>query len=171
MERHVSTVEGWEILTPVEWCGSAVRAGSPPNFKPLVLQDRPLVAEGVALQADGLRRPWTVPWTISIPSEPLELDHEDQYRRSEEPYAGPEEFSARALVNWSDEGLYLGIDVMKPEVVPARSHKPRRSCWTTSRRDPWRWHPGVLPASRVTMRSWPAHRALGRKRRADRPRR
>jgi hypothetical protein len=49
--------------------------------------------------------------------EPLELDHEDQYRRSEEPYPGPEEFSARAFLNWNDEGLYLGVEVVKPDVV------------------------------------------------------
>jgi hypothetical protein len=46
------------------------------------------------------------------------LDHEDQYRRSEEPYAGPVEFAGRAYVNWSDEGLYLAVEVTKPEVFP-----------------------------------------------------
>jgi hypothetical protein len=51
------------------------------------------------------------------PAEPLQLDHEDQYRRSEEPYAGPESFSASAVVNWDDEALYLGVDVIKPEVI------------------------------------------------------
>ncbi|HSJ74670.1 MAG TPA: hypothetical protein VK899_00515, partial [Gemmatimonadales bacterium] len=50
-------------------------------------------------------------------SEPLELDHEDQYRRSEEPYPGPEEFSARAFVNWSDAGLHVAVEVTKPELV------------------------------------------------------
>src|SRR5690348_16891842 len=48
---------------------------------------------------------------------PLELDHEDQYRRSEDPYPGPEEFSARAYLNWNDEALYLAVDVTKPEVL------------------------------------------------------
>jgi hypothetical protein len=58
------------------------------------------------------------------PSEPLELDHEDQYRRSEEPYPGPEEFSARAFVNWSDEGLYLGVEVLKPAMVARDPQAP-----------------------------------------------
>jgi hypothetical protein len=52
------------------------------------------------------------------PGEPLQLDHEDQYRRSEEPYAGPEEFSASVVVNWSDAALYLAVEVVKPEVFP-----------------------------------------------------
>ena len=65
--------------------------------------------------------------------EPLQLDHEDQYRRSEEPYAGPEEFSASALVNWTDEALYLGVDVVKAGMF-GRAIQPRRPFgWTTSR--------------------------------------
>ena len=49
-------------------------------------------------------------------TEPLELDHEDQYRRSEEPYVGPEEFSASAAVHWDERGIYVGVDVRKPEL-------------------------------------------------------
>jgi hypothetical protein len=49
-------------------------------------------------------------------SEPLALDHEDQYRRSEEPYAGPEEFSATAAVHWDEHGIYVGVEVRKPEL-------------------------------------------------------
>jgi heparinase II/III-like protein len=116
VEHHLSTVEGWEIRTS----GGATRLGGgrrqAAEFQPLVQRDRPLVAEGVALQVvdspplDGSLKGFD-------PSEPLQLDHEDQYRRSEEPYPGPEEFSARAFVNWSDEGLYLGVEVVKPEIV------------------------------------------------------
>jgi hypothetical protein len=58
--------------------------------------------------------------------EELQLDHEDQYRRSEEPYPGPEEFSASAVVNWSDEGLYLAVDVVKPEVITWHPEAPAR---------------------------------------------
>ena len=50
-------------------------------------------------------------------SEPLELDHEDQYRRSEEPYAGPEDFSAAAAVNWDDDALYVAVEVRKPAML------------------------------------------------------
>jgi hypothetical protein len=47
----------------------------------------------------------------------LAIDHDDQYRRSELPYAGPEEFSATAWVNWDDTGLYVAVEVVKPEPI------------------------------------------------------
>jgi hypothetical protein len=50
-------------------------------------------------------------------SAPLALDHEDQYRRSELPYAGPEELSATAWVNWEPGALYVAVEVAKPEPV------------------------------------------------------
>jgi hypothetical protein len=59
-------------------------------------------------------------------SEPLQLDHEDQYRRSEEPYAGPDDFSASAAVNWTDEALYLAVEVVKPDVLPYDAAAPPR---------------------------------------------
>jgi hypothetical protein len=117
VERHLGTVEGWEVRTPT---GSVRLRGSrpqPPTFEPLVLRERPLVAHGVAHQIaeapalDGSLNGFDA-------AEPLVLDHEDQYRRSEEPYLGPEDFSARAFVNWNDEGLYLAVEVIKPEVFP-----------------------------------------------------
>jgi hypothetical protein len=49
--------------------------------------------------------------------EALALDYEDQYRRSEEPYPGPEEFSAVGSALWDTEALYLSVEVMKPELV------------------------------------------------------
>src|SRR3989442_239689 len=49
-------------------------------------------------------------------SEPLRLDLEDQYRRSEEPYSGPEDFSAAAFAAWDDDALYLAVEVTKPDV-------------------------------------------------------
>jgi hypothetical protein len=114
--RHLATVEGWEVQTP----GATVRlkgARRPPApFEPLVLKDRPLVVHGIALPAgeapalDGTLGGFDT-------SEPLVLDHEDQYRRSEEPYAGPEEFSATAWVNWSHEALFVAVEVLKPEVI------------------------------------------------------
>ena len=116
VERHLNTVAGWEILTSREAVSLGGARRKAADFQPLVQLDRPLVAEGVALQVvdppvlDGTMDGFDL-------SEPLELDHEDQYRRSEGPYPGPEEFSARAFVNWSDEGLYIGVEVVKPEVV------------------------------------------------------
>jgi hypothetical protein len=49
-------------------------------------------------------------------SSPLELDHDDQYRRSEEPYPGPDAFAAMGHVNWNGDGLYMAVDVRKDEL-------------------------------------------------------
>ena len=123
VDRHVSTVEGWEVRTP----SATVRLGGarrqPPMFRPLVQADRPLVARGVALQAaDSPALDGTVEGFDT--NAPLHLDHEDQYRRSEEPYPGAEELSARAYVHWSDEGMYLGVEVTQPQVTPRNPEAP-----------------------------------------------
>jgi len=47
---------------------------------------------------------------------PLTLEDEHQYRRSEEPY-DPERFSATAWLNWDVQGIYLAVQVRKPELV------------------------------------------------------
>ena len=115
VERHISTVEGWEVRSERETIRLRGSRKAAAPFQPL-MQNHPLVARGVALQVaeapavDGSLDGFDT-------SEPLELDHEDQYRRSEEPYPGPEEFSARAYVNWSDAGLHLGVEVTKPELI------------------------------------------------------
>jgi hypothetical protein len=49
--------------------------------------------------------------------EPLVLDHEDQYRRTEEPYPGHEVFSARAWLAWDETALYVAVHVTKEELV------------------------------------------------------
>jgi hypothetical protein len=48
-------------------------------------------------------------------SEPLTLDLEDQYRRSEEGYPGPDDFAARAYVAWDERCLFVAVDVTKVE--------------------------------------------------------
>ncbi|NNG17883.1 MAG: hypothetical protein HKM89_15515 [Gemmatimonadales bacterium] len=58
------------------------------------------------------------------PSSPLELDHEDQYRRSEEPYPGPELFAATSYVSWNGEGLYVAADVRKDELCFRSAEAP-----------------------------------------------
>jgi heparinase II/III-like protein/cellulose/xylan binding protein with CBM9 domain len=56
-------------------------------------------------------------------SEPLELGLEDQYRRSEDAYPGPDELSAVAHVAWDETALYLAAVITKPDLVlrPARA--------------------------------------------------
>ncbi|MFL5536537.1 MAG: heparinase II/III family protein [Gemmatimonadales bacterium] len=115
VERHILTVEGWEVRSERETIRLRGGRKAAAPFRPL-MQNRPLAARGVAPQVaeapalDGSLDGFDT-------SEPLELDHEDQYRRSEEPYGGPEEFSARAYVNWSDAGLHVAVEVTKPDLV------------------------------------------------------
>jgi hypothetical protein len=116
VEQHTATAEGWEIKAEGKSHRLAGARRTPPPFQPLIRQDRPLVVSGVALQ---VTEPPVFDGSLAgfDASEPLQLDHEDQYRRSEEPYAGAESFSASAVVNWDDQALYLGVDVIKPEVI------------------------------------------------------
>jgi hypothetical protein len=116
VERHVATASGWQVQTGT----TTVRLGGARQqvrpFEPVVQVNRPLEAQGFALhvvdapELNGSLDGFDL-------GRPLELDHEDQYRRSEDPYPGPEEFSARAFLNWNDEALYLAVDVTKPEVL------------------------------------------------------
>jgi hypothetical protein len=116
VDHHVATVEGWEIRSTAGITRLGGTRRQPKPFEPLVLRDRPLVAHGVAL---GIAESPALDGSMEgfHSAEPLQLDHEDQYRRSEEPYAGPDSFSATAVVNWSDEALYLAVEVVKQEVV------------------------------------------------------
>jgi len=116
-DRHRATVEGWEV-TPA--AGDAVRLGGrraePRVFEPLVTREVPLRQTGSAVRVSA---PPALDGSLDgfDTSQHLALDHEDQYRRSEEPYSGPEDFSAVAYANWDDDALYMAVEVTKPEVV------------------------------------------------------
>jgi hypothetical protein len=56
--------------------------------------------------------------------EPLQLGLEDQYRRSEDAYPGPDELSARAYAAWDESALYLAVDVTKPDLCVRPSTAP-----------------------------------------------
>ena len=117
-DRHVNTSDGWEVIAE----GGRValrgmhRAPAAAAARPLIDRDRPTPMTGIAL---GAIDPPALDGTLDTFdfSAPLELDHEDQYRRSEEPYGGPEEFSAVSAVSWDHEALYVAVDVNKPELV------------------------------------------------------
>jgi len=49
-------------------------------------------------------------------SEPLTLGLEDQYRRSEDAYPGPDELSAVAYTAWDESALYVAVEVTKPDL-------------------------------------------------------
>ena len=115
-DRHLPTGEGWDLTAG----GGSVRLGGARRRKaesrPLIDPDRHTPPRAIALHVgeppalDGSLEEFDA-------SEPVPLDHEDQYRRSEEAYGGPEEFSATALVNWDSDALYFGVDVVKAEAV------------------------------------------------------
>lgn len=119
---HVPLLDGWQVETadgPVPM-GGAIRA--PATTAPIITFDRP---EHLAAPAVWVNQP---PVLDGSPdgfdmTHPLTLDTELQYRRSEEPYPGPEAFSATAYLNWNEETLYLMVDVLKPELMfrPAES--------------------------------------------------
>jgi len=59
-------------------------------------------------------------------SAPLQMDEEHHYFRSESAYEGPDAFSATAWVNWSDDELYIGVDVVKAGLVMRPHDTPPR---------------------------------------------
>jgi hypothetical protein len=115
-DRHAAVPEGWEITS----AAGTVRLGGlrrePAPMKPLIDRDRPARAEGTALHVSA---PPALDGSLDgfDASAPMALDYEDQYRRSEEPYGGPEELSATVLANWDESALYLGLDVVKAETI------------------------------------------------------
>jgi hypothetical protein len=123
VDRHVPTGEGWEMTLASGALRLAGIRRPPAVSKPLINPDRPLVAHGVAAHAP---EPPPLDGTLDgfTSSEPMALDYEDRYRRSEEPYPGPEELSATVLANWDESALYLGIDVVKSEVIVRASDAP-----------------------------------------------
>jgi hypothetical protein len=114
VERHRATDVGWLIEgveASVELHGWREQA---PDTRSIVDFQQPLTAHA------------SVPFVSESPlldgslegfdtSVPLELDHEDQYRRSEEPYPGPAVFAATSYINWNGEGLFMAADIRKDD--------------------------------------------------------
>ena len=111
-------------LAPTEW--TVEQEGQPPRvlrgvrnaippFVPLLEIDAPTPVAapsfrvGAAPPLDGTLEGFEL-------SEPLLLALEDQYRRSEDAYPGPDELSAVAYAAWDESALYLAVDVTKPDV-------------------------------------------------------
>ena len=117
LDRHEPAPAGWQITG----ASGTVRLGglrrvSAAATRPLIDMDKPARAHALAVhvapppELDGGLDGFDA-------GEALTLDYDDQYRRSEEPYPGPEELSATALVNWDQDALYVGLDVVKPDVI------------------------------------------------------
>ena len=116
VERHVNTSDGWEVTVEGNTVAlRGLRRTGPRPPGPLIDHARRTPMSGAAL---GVLDPPALDGSLEgfDFAQPLELDHEDQYRRSEEPYAGAEEFSASAAVHWDEQEIYVGVDVRKPEI-------------------------------------------------------
>ncbi len=98
--------------------GGVIRLGGlrapPAEYQPLVLRDRPLVAHAQALPLSD--RALGEEAALVDSDAALHLDHEDQYRRAEDPYPGPQAFAAYATPAWDHEGLSLAVRVTKEDV-------------------------------------------------------
>jgi hypothetical protein len=116
MERHRYTGREWLIEGPAGRVALGAAAAPPARFDTLLNLEPSSRPVGLALRIEqaplldgsieGFDR-----------SEPLRLELEDQYRRSEEPFPGPDELSALCYANWNEAALYLAVVVTKPEVV------------------------------------------------------
>src|SRR5207253_8214303 len=95
VDRHTPSAAAWEIASGATRLRLAGARDPEPPLQPLVQLDPPKPAVAAALRVDR-----TPPLDGTCDGfdarEPLRLDLEDQYRRSEEPYSGPEDFSAVA---------------------------------------------------------------------------
>jgi hypothetical protein len=122
-ERHFPTADGWDVTLPAATVRLRGRRHATAPVRPLIDLNRPIPVEGLALHA---AEPPSLDGSLDgfDAGQPLQLDHEDQYRRSEEPYPGPEEFSAVVAVNWDVDALYLGIDVVKQDVISRGDDAP-----------------------------------------------
>ncbi len=115
VERHVAAADGWDVTRDgrtVKLRGARRPAEVP---QPLVDRNRPERARGVALFGDP---------EMLDQVEPIVLDYEDQYRRSEDPYPGPDEFSASATAVWGEGRLHLMIEVRAPSPVFRQGSAP-----------------------------------------------
>ena len=122
-DTHRRHLDGWNVDTPkgrIALRGMRDRIERPRAFLDL---EPPPRAEGAALRLDA--SPALDGTLVGFdPSEPLVLELEDQYRRSEEPYGGPDDFNARAYVGWEEGTLYLAVEVHKPDVLFRPANAP-----------------------------------------------
>jgi hypothetical protein len=105
-DRLVASADGWEVARggrTIKLRGIRRPTEEP---RPLVDRDRAERVRAIAIFGD--------PDALEH-VEPISIDYEDQYRRSEEPYPGPEEFAASAAAAWGEGVLHLLVDVVTAE--------------------------------------------------------
>jgi len=124
VDRHRFTTSSWTIEQdgrPPTTLGGA-RESRPP-FVPLLEIDPPTPVVAPAYRVGG-----APPLDGTLDgfelAEPLQLALEDQYRRSEDGYPGPDDFSAAAYAAWDERALYLAVEITKPDVCLRPSSAP-----------------------------------------------
>jgi hypothetical protein len=120
VEHHHFTGAAWEIEVPGDGASLSRRSlrGAreiAPPFTPLLELEGPTRAVAAALRVGGAP-PLDGTLAGFDVSEPLLLALEDQYRRSEDAYPGPDELSAVAYTAWDEAALYLAVEVTKPDL-------------------------------------------------------
>jgi hypothetical protein len=126
VERHEIERAAWVVTDGVD----VVRLEGPVEmetaFRPLLDLEPVRPAAGLAYVQEA---PPALDGTLAgfDTSAPLQLDLEDQYRRSEEPYPGPDDLSAAAYAGWDSDAFYLAVDVVKTDLcLRPRDAKPLR---------------------------------------------
>lgn len=121
---EIDTASGTERVTLLD---DRVRIEAGDDSREVMNTIKPIV--GISSPALRPERPEAhAPWIAEPPpldgtldgfddGAPLMLDTEDQYRRSEEPYVGPDELCAAVYLNWSDDALFVAVDVRKPALA------------------------------------------------------
>jgi hypothetical protein len=123
VDRHTPLLEGWQIDSGekiVKLLGP-IRQERPAD--PIITRERVDRPEAIAVWVDSAPLLDGTPRGFVV-SDPLTLDTELQYRRSEEPYTSPEELSATVYLNWSEDELFVMVDVVKQDVVLRPSDAP-----------------------------------------------
>ena len=113
-DRHSPLIEGWQVESGGEIIRLAGTIRPAARPEPILTRERadrpeataPYLEDRPAL--DGTEAGFDL-------SEPLALDTELQYRRSEDPWVDADSFSATGWVNWNDDELYCMVDVIKAD--------------------------------------------------------
>jgi hypothetical protein len=116
VDRHRFTGSSWTVEQEAQAPRTLSGAREPrPAFVPLLRIDPPIQIAGTAFRVGGAP-PLDGTLNGFELAEPLQLALEDQYRRSEDGYPGPDDFSASAYAAWDERALYLAVDITKPDV-------------------------------------------------------
>jgi len=115
VDRHRVGDAGWTVERAGTLVRLAGRIEPGPPSKPFLYLEPPTRAVGTAFRIAAPPPLDGTPGGFDT-GEPLRLELEDQYRRSEEPYPGPDDLAAVAYAAWDDDALYLGVEVTKAEL-------------------------------------------------------